>query len=165
MESNFFRKKRALIGDILKRIIGGDIVDNPFAIDGEDEGELWRKLLSVNWGYKFIEGDLDGYPDAHMSIELSRLLTEEEQSELRQMVEEWHDRGFKEVNAAGSEFGGSMHYMGDVEFNNNKVLLYFDFGSVNTAQAFSFILQRLSDWNNGRIVKFTFGRDDYVPEI
>ena len=160
MENNFFKKKRALIGDILGRINGGDIADNPFVIDREDEDELWRKLLGVNWGYEFIEGDLDGYPDAHINIALSRPLTEEEQSELRRIVEEWYGRGFEKVNAGGSEFGGSMHYMGGVEFDDNKVSLYFDFGSVNTAQALGFLLQRLADWNNGRIIRLTFGWDD-----
>lgn len=159
MESNFFKKKMALIGDVLNKISGRDIVDNPLAIDGEDEGELWRELSSANWGYEFVEEDLDGYPDVHMSIELSRSLTEEEQSELKRMVDDWYDRGFKEVDANGSEFGGSMHYMGNVEFNNTEVSLYFDFGTVNAARAVGFFLQKLSDWNNGKIIKFTFGRD------
>lgn len=136
---------------------------NPYADEKAENTKLWDDLHSKDWGFEFVEGDLDGYPDADLFFEFTKPLTEPEQKEITKIFKEWYRKGFIEINKEGSEFGGLMHFMMDKPtFKGSYGYQGFDFGTVSIEKALSKLFKTLSIWNKGRIKKVVFGNDEEI---
>jgi|GEM_PF-4169661 len=114
-------------------------------------------FFNKKWDFVLEMGDLDGFPDTEISIKFRRLLNDQEKAELKLIFKDWYDRCFSEINNIGSEFGGLMHYMGDIQFEGDIMSVWIDFGSVGVEEALNFLFEKLSQWNKGVIDKVVFG--------
>ena len=113
--------------------------------------------FNKKWDFVFETGDLDGFPDAEISIKFRRLLNDQEKTELKLIFKDWYHRCFRGINNTGSEFGGLMHYMGDIRLEGDIMSVWIDFGSVGVEAALNFLFEKLSQWNKGVIDKVVFG--------
>lgn len=129
-----------------------------------DHSSKWEDLLSRNWGFVFVQGDLDGFPDANISLEFEKTLDEHDCLKLSQLFNDWYRRGSEDVGNNESEFGdGFMHYMGELEFSDKTVNAWFDFGLVDIERAMEFLLGELSGLNgSNRLMRVVFGWDDKI---
>ena len=133
--------------------------------DQEENAKLWKDLFKKDWGFKVIEGDLDGAPDISIFLEFKQSITKKIQTGLKQIFTEWYKKGFKEINKEGSEFGGLMHFTYDPVFKNNYAYFGFDLGTVMPQPAFADLLQKVSEWNENKIVKLVFGNYEEISNI
>lgn len=150
---------------LLKGIFLGikDGLTDPYKEERAENTKLWDDLFKKDWGFKFIEGDLDGYPDADILFEFNHSLSKHEQEELKQIFTDWYNRGSEEKNKEGSEFVGLMHFMHDKPKLQDKYGYFgFDFGTVGIERALPDLLQKLSQWNKGKIKKIVFGHDKQI---